>query len=226
MSLPARRSHTPKEVAVVERRPLAKTAKERAFLEFYDRVRMQGVAYAQHFVGSDSAEDIVQSIALSMWKRWDSLTLEQRSKRYFMRAVRNGIVSEERRENRYVELTEEIESSPDFPTVIVVSEDTKRDDLLRWMRERIKGMPPRQREVFLLVKEFGYTYEEVAEALGISVKTVDAQMQKARKYFEKGAACGGVRLTRETMRTMLPPLPPSRPPKLLPPPRTEGSNDE
>jgi RNA polymerase sigma-70 factor, ECF subfamily len=221
MSLPARRSPTPKEVAIVEPLSLAEIAKEREFLDFYDRHRQSGIRYAEHFVGSQSADDIVQSISLSMWKHWETLTLEQRSRRYFMSAVRNGIISELRHENRYVELTEEVEERPDFPTVVIVSEETQREDLLRWLREMIKRMPTRRREVFLLVKEFEFTYEETAEALGISIKTVDAQMQKAREYFEQGAEHGGIRLTRETMRKLLPP-----PPKRLPPPRMEGSNDE
>ena len=231
MSLtPAEYSPKPKEVAVGEP-ALAAIEKERAVVALIERVRVPGVAYAQYFVGPDSAEEIVQSVSVRMLERWDSLTPEQRSARYFMKAVRNGVISQLRDEDRFVELNESLESLPDFPTVVIVSEDTARDDQLRWLHKMIKGMPLRRREVFVLVKEFGYTYDEAAEALGISVKTVDAQMQKAREYLERGAEHGGIRLTTETMRTLLPP-PPKRlppPPKRLPPPpppRTEGSNDE
>ena len=215
MSLtPAKYSHEPNLIAVVEPRSLAETRKERAFVDFYDRVRIPGIAYAEYFVGSDSAADIVQSVALRMWEIWDSLTPDRRSTGYFLRAVRNGIVNVLRDEDRFVELTPELEALPDFPTVVVVSEETAREDLLRWMREMIKRMPLRRREVFVLVREFEFTYDEAAQALGISVKTVDAQMQKAREYFEQGLEHGGIRLTKGTIR------------KLLPSPRTEGSNDE
>ena len=42
-------------------------------------------------------------------------------------------------------------------------------------------MPERCREVFIRVREEKQSYAQVAEELGISVKTVDAQLQKAVK---------------------------------------------
>jgi len=40
-------------------------------------------------------------------------------------------------------------------------------------------LPERCREVFILIREEGCSYAEVAERLGISENTVDAQLQKA-----------------------------------------------
>lgn len=42
-------------------------------------------------------------------------------------------------------------------------------------------LPERCREVFIRVREEKQSYAQVAEELGISVKTVDAQLQKAVK---------------------------------------------
>ena len=46
-------------------------------------------------------------------------------------------------------------------------------------------LPERCREVFIRVREEKQSYAQVAEALGISVKTVDAQLQKAVTRLKK-----------------------------------------
>ena len=48
-------------------------------------------------------------------------------------------------------------------------------------------LPPKCREVFLLVKLHGMSYKQAAEALDISVKTVENQMGKAIKTFRTQA---------------------------------------
>lgn len=46
-------------------------------------------------------------------------------------------------------------------------------------------LPQRCREVFIRIREERQSYAQVAEALGISVKTVDAQLQKATTRLRK-----------------------------------------
>lgn len=47
----------------------------------------------------------------------------------------------------------------------------------------IEEMPPKRREIFKLSRESGYSNKEIAEILGISVKTVEGQMTSAIKYL-------------------------------------------
>ncbi len=51
------------------------------------------------------------------------------------------------------------------------------------MRRAVADLPERCREVFRLSREQGLRYAEIATALGISVKTVEAQMGKALRLL-------------------------------------------
>ena len=51
------------------------------------------------------------------------------------------------------------------------------------MKEALDRLPPKCREVFLMIKLHGLTYKQAAEQLEISVKTVENQMGKAIKIL-------------------------------------------
>ena len=59
------------------------------------------------------------------------------------------------------------------------------EELLLVYIDALEGLPPKCREVFILIREQGLSYKDVALQLGVSVKTVDAQLQKALKSIKE-----------------------------------------
>ena len=51
------------------------------------------------------------------------------------------------------------------------------------LKQLLRELPRPVREVYLLSRVAGFTYPEVAERLGISVKRVEARMTEAHKRF-------------------------------------------
>ena len=51
------------------------------------------------------------------------------------------------------------------------------------LQQLLRELPQAVRDVYLLVRVAGFTYPEVAERLGISVKRVEARMTEAHKRF-------------------------------------------
>jgi RNA polymerase sigma factor (sigma-70 family) len=77
------------------------------------------------------------------------------------------------------------------------AESASHDQELELLREAIRALPARCREVFSLRRFGGLTHREIAEKLGISENTVDAQLCNAifrcRQYFvSRGVSRGRV----------------------------------
>jgi len=53
------------------------------------------------------------------------------------------------------------------------------DELKKHLQEAINQLPPKGRTIFRLSREEGLTYSEIAEQLGISVKTVESHMRRS-----------------------------------------------
>ena len=53
------------------------------------------------------------------------------------------------------------------------------------VRRAIDSLPERCREIFEMSRTHGLKYSEIAVALGISVKTVEAQMGKALRILRE-----------------------------------------
>ena len=48
----------------------------------------------------------------------------------------------------------------------------------------IDRLPPRRKEIFILRKEYNMTYKDISEKLGISVKTVENNINLAIKFIK------------------------------------------
>ncbi|HJU73447.1 MAG TPA: sigma-70 family RNA polymerase sigma factor, partial [Gemmatimonadaceae bacterium] len=64
-------------------------------------------------------------------------------------------------------------------------ESVTESELAAAVRAAVDRLPPRCREVFMLSRDSGLTYGEIAKALGISIKTVETQMGRALKALRE-----------------------------------------
>ena len=123
----------------------------------------------------DDAEDIVQQ---KLRSGMSILNL----KAYLYQAVKNRSILQASQER--VEVLQD-----EFPDKIDTGEEeqvrlAERDARL-WTA--IDHLPPERRRIFLLSKRDGLKYQEIAEELHISVKTVENQISKALKALRETA---------------------------------------
>ena len=127
------------------------------------------------------AEELSQDVFLELWRRRDTLAPDSSVAGYLMQAVRNRALNHlrhlqvQRKSAVYVEALSEPAEQADA--------DTQAGELQDAIRDAIAALPPRTREVFLMSRERNLRYSEIAEALGVSVKAVEANMSRALRQL-------------------------------------------
>lgn len=127
--------------------------------------------YALRILGDpDIAEDVVEEVFVKIWQKSEEGLELKNIDRYLYQCVRNECLSWLRSRNEVVGLVEIEEINEEII-------DTSERDACLW--RAIDALPEKCRKVFLLSKGEGKSNAEIADLLGISVKTVKNQMTKA-----------------------------------------------
>src|SRR4051794_13362010 len=128
-----------------------------------------------------AAEDVAQEVMLELWRRRGELVIQESLRAYLLRATRNRSLNQLRHakvaRRAEPQLVGEESISATGASQLVAGE--LRDALAAAVAE----LPPACRNVFELSRGQGLRYAEIAETLGISVKTVESQMGKALKHL-------------------------------------------
>lgn len=119
---------------------------------------------------ADVAEDMVQDAFLNTWERLEGGLEISNFKAFMYRSVRNECLS-------YLSSLKEKVGEEFIPEAGEDEIDTSFRDARIW--KAIDELPEKCREIFLMSKRDGYSNEEIADELGISIKTVKNQMTKA-----------------------------------------------
>jgi len=132
---------------------------------------------------ADDCEEIVQSFFLKLWDKKDELDINQSVKNYLFSSVRNRCLNFIKHEKIKQEYQSEIMKNPDGqidPTSFIMEVN-----LVERIDQCIADLPERRREIFMLSREQGLKYREIADQLGISIKTVETQMGQALKELRE-----------------------------------------
>jgi len=123
------------------------------------------------------AEEVAQEVMLELWRRRETLQLEQTFRAYLLRSTRNRALNHVRHQR--VVAREAAIAAIDSPSAPSVEDQLLGTELEQAVRAAIDGLPEKCREVFLLSRDQGLKYAEIAVALEISVKTVEKRMGQA-----------------------------------------------
>lgn len=159
-------------------------------LEAIFRAHYDGMcAFVQRFVyAPDVSEELVQDVFFKLWAKREQMAEIDALKTYLYRAARNTALNHLRR-RKLEQNWEEHEGARGEPIAGESADDeTSTDELTRAVDKAVRRLPDRCREIFLMSREGGLTYGQIADALGISIKTVETQMGRALKSLRSALA--------------------------------------
>ena len=149
---------------------------EQLFRGFYPRL----ADYARSLLDSaDAAEDAVQDVFVALWNGRARLPEGDRFVGYLFRSVRNRALNQIRARRTAARWLARMDPDPAVPAEAELALEDR--ELEQAYRAALEQVSPRGREVFLLSRDQGLTYPEIAELLGISVKTVETLMGRVLK---------------------------------------------
>lgn len=139
---------------------------------------------------NDDCEEVVQGLFVKIWEKRSAIIINTSVRSYLFGAVRNHCIN-------YINHQKIKQEHHDYTLRSFESEKTDdfnfpEIELMQKIEESIAALPPRRQEIFRLSREEGLKYNEIAERLGLSVKTVETHLglalrslRESLKHFQK-----------------------------------------
>ena len=159
-----------------------KTAFDTLFGKYY--AALCRFSYAM-CLSKEDAEESIQDMFVHLWEKAPAININTSLKAYLYTSARNYTLNTIKKQqteqyhlNEYSGHEEPDEHNDKIPEA----------EIGRLIQSGVDTLPDKCREIFILCKHEGLTYEEIAEYLDISKKTIDNQMgialRKLREYLQ------------------------------------------
>jgi RNA polymerase sigma-70 factor (ECF subfamily) len=155
-----------------------------AYDELVRRHQRSVYRWAYNVVRShDAADEVAQEVFVRTYLALDRIDPERPLGSWLCRTAVNVALNTVRKQRFRTQWAEDnkpdaasLESSENQPDTVF-----RRHELIRRLEKGINGLPPLYRTVLLLRARDQMTYEEIAQALNVSVGTVMSRLARARK---------------------------------------------
>jgi RNA polymerase sigma-70 factor (family 1) len=143
------------------------------------------VRYAKTLIKDhDSAEEIVQDLFFRLWRDKEKIKIESSLNGYLFRSVHNRCLHYMEHNRIVARHAEEISYSKkdnqENPSDILYYKELQAK-----IARILERLPERCGKIFYMSRFEGLKYNEIADKLSVSVKTVESNMGKALKEFRK-----------------------------------------
>jgi RNA polymerase sigma-70 factor (ECF subfamily) len=155
-----------------------------AFKELFQEYYLFVCKTIHRFIRDRSTvEDLAQEVFIRFWDKRQQIDINSSLSAYIRRMAINEALAYLRRNKRL----DDREMTPDLVpgTSDSAEEQFLHQELETRVRNAINGLPPRCRTVFQLSRYEELTYQEIADQMEISIKTVENQMGKALRILRE-----------------------------------------
>jgi len=155
-----------------------KNGDEKALSELFDMYYSALCLFANKYLHDmDLSRSLVQQVFIDLWTKRQKIAISTSVKPYLYTTVKNRCIDVLRNKKATTAISESVENLSQAPFRDLVEEAELNDRI----NASINQLPEKCREIFLLCRFEELKYSEIADKLGISVKTVEMQMGIALK---------------------------------------------
>lgn len=163
------------------------TLPEQRFRQIFRALYSSLSFYATRLVQDDEAEDIVQEAFMELWKRKEDIEDESHIKAFLYRIVYTralNVIKHRTVVNNHADSVKKVTQfkldyyDPEANDVMGYIEGL---ETRKQINDAISELPAKCREVFILSYQHDKKNKEIAEQLGISIRTVEVHLYKALK---------------------------------------------
>jgi len=166
---------------------LSDTPDKSIYNYFFDKYYPKLIWFALIFVKNhNAAEEVVSDVLLSIFKKRKKLASSNNIEGYIFISVKNQSLKYLRKNRRQVYF-DNFESEADLMMTTSVTPEYEfiENEFYRVIKSTLDSLPPKRKIVFRMVKEEGLRYQDVAQLLGLSIKTVETHMGLALKTLHE-----------------------------------------
>jgi RNA polymerase sigma-70 factor, ECF subfamily len=155
-----------------------------AFKYLYDRYNKKLYYFSlRYYISSEEAEEMVQSIFISIWEHRKSLDAGMSVRNFLYRSAVNYIYNYlKKKAIREKFIRSEIQKGE--PQTLITYDQIFYHDLERSLNRIVETLPSEQQKIFKMSRFDGFTHEEIACRLNLSVRTVENQIYRALKMIK------------------------------------------
>lgn len=162
-----------------------KEGNEKAFLQIYDKYVGKIFNFISYLLGDKVlAEDFTQDCFMKVWKNRARIDEDANFEAYLYTIARNSVYHETRKRllaSKYAAYKSLVSSGWSTESTDKLTEREISDRL----QKIISTFPKAMRRIYDMNTKEGKQPSQIAYELGLSVKTVDAQLYKARTLIKK-----------------------------------------
>lgn len=154
------------------------SAMQRIFYRHYPDL---SAAAGRIFTDQDTRNELAQEVLCDLWQKRERLDIRGSLSAYLRRAVINRALNKIKAEKRFI-----AESDAPEPSEWPEKERERiaeQEGLEQRLHTAMEALPEKCRTVFVLSRFERLSHKEIAEQLGISVKTIENQITKALKML-------------------------------------------
>lgn len=152
---------------------------EQVFRKYYGGLCTYGRSILQD---ADEAEEIVQNVFVSIWEKRQEIEITQSLKSYLYRAVHNHCLNRIKHLKVRDEHQQYAVHYQEF-SYESVSQTVYKNELEQQLAVAIGKLPEQCRIIFKMSRFDELKYQEIADQMGLSVKTIENQIGKALKIL-------------------------------------------